>query len=478
MATKIEQLTLAQITALVRLGKRIEDFNNILSGPADPVPTTGTPGDWYINTTTNELFGPKTTQWGSGILLGYSQNEANLSALTVGGNLGSNIGGTGTSATIAVGAVTTGSPGTSASVTNTGTSSAAIFDFVIPRGDTGSTGPQGPVGPAGPAGPQGIQGETGLTGPAGPQGDIGPTGPTGPQGEVGPTGPTGPAGPQGDVGPEGPAGPAGTAATITVGAVTTGAAGTSVSVTNSGTSSAAIFNFTIPKGDKGDTGDTFNGGTLTQALTLATGTSSLAPIKFQSGTNLTSTTSGAIEYDGKVFYVTPDATSGRGLAPICNFYRLNSNLAGTTALTAQKVLGVGITLAASTVYEFEYLYVLSKTSGTTSHSINLNFGGTATFNNAIHTVTQTSTNTSGLLAALLHVTSMSSSVTYGMGTTASVSTIAIGRGSVSVNASGTLIPQYTLTANPGAAYSTLAGSYFAIWPVGAAGSATSVGAWA
>ena len=47
---------------------------------------------------------------------------------------------------------------------------------------------------------------------------------------------------------------AGSAATITVGTVATGAAGSSVSVTNSGTSSAAVLNFTIPKGDAGGSG--------------------------------------------------------------------------------------------------------------------------------------------------------------------------------------------------------------------------------
>lgn len=49
-------------------------------------------------------------------------------------------------------------------------------------------------------------------------------------------------------------GTAGTAATIAVGTVTTGAAGSSVAVTNVGTSSAATLNFSIPKGDKGDDG--------------------------------------------------------------------------------------------------------------------------------------------------------------------------------------------------------------------------------
>lgn len=213
-------------------------------------------------------------------------------------------------------------------------------------------------------------------------------------------------------------------------------------------------------------------------INLPAGTASNAPLNLQSGVSLTSPAAGAVEYDGSAVYATTSASHGRGLVCASNFYRLNSNLAGSTALTAQKVLGVGLTVAASTIYEFEYLFVLSKTSGTTSHSINLNFGGTATFNNAIHSAVETSTNTAGLAAALLHVTAMSSNITYGMGTTASVSLVATGRGSVSVNASGTLIPQYTLTANPGGAYSTLAGSYFAIWPVGAAGAAISVGAWA
>jgi hypothetical protein len=59
-------------------------------------------------------------------------------------------------------------------------------------------------------------------------------------------------------GPVGALGAKGDAATVSVGTITTGAAGTSASVTNSGTSSAAVLNFTIPKGAdstvKGDTG--------------------------------------------------------------------------------------------------------------------------------------------------------------------------------------------------------------------------------
>lgn len=262
MATQKEQLTLAQVTALVRLTQKVEAFNNLLSGAGNPDTTTGERGDWYINTTTKELFGPKTSSWGEGFALGVdSETREQISGLTVGGRLPGAGGGSGSSATVAIGTVTTGDAGTDASVTNSGNESAAVFNFTIPRGDTGATGatgaqgPQGDTGPTGPQGPQGDTGAQGPQGPTGPTGATGPEGPTGPQGDTGPqgeTGATGATGPQGPQGDQGPQGTAGTAATITVGTVTTGAAGSSVSVTNSGTSTAAILNFTIPKGDTGD----------------------------------------------------------------------------------------------------------------------------------------------------------------------------------------------------------------------------------
>jgi hypothetical protein len=55
-------------------------------------------------------------------------------------------GATGTAATVAVGSTTTGSPGSSAIVTNSGTSAAATLNFVIPSGLTGATGATGPRG--------------------------------------------------------------------------------------------------------------------------------------------------------------------------------------------------------------------------------------------------------------------------------------------------------------------------------------------
>ena len=213
MATKNEQLTLAQVTALVRLTQRVDSFNNLLSGTAPPPENLGSQGDWYIDTSDLTLYGPKTASgWGSGTKL---LTEARVSELTVGGSLGGDSGGGGTAGTITIASTATGAPGTSASVVNTGTPEAAVLSFTIPRGDvgvtgsTGATGAQGATGTTGPTGATGAQGPQGDTGATGAQGSIGPTGLTGPQGDVGPQGPQGPTGPQGDAGPTGATGPQG-----------------------------------------------------------------------------------------------------------------------------------------------------------------------------------------------------------------------------------------------------------------------------
>ena len=86
-------------------------------------------------------------------------------------------------ASLTIGTVTTGDPGTDAQASITGEAPNFILNLTIPQGPTGEIGPTGPTGDIGP---------TGEIGPTGPTGEIGPTGPTG---EIGPTGPTGPTGP-------------------------------------------------------------------------------------------------------------------------------------------------------------------------------------------------------------------------------------------------------------------------------------------
>lgn len=52
----------------------------------------------------------------------------------------------GDTATIALGTYATGEPGTEVVITNTGTPSAAVFNFVIPKGNVGPQGPKGEPG--------------------------------------------------------------------------------------------------------------------------------------------------------------------------------------------------------------------------------------------------------------------------------------------------------------------------------------------
>ena len=152
-------------------------------------------------------------------------------------------GAAGTAATIKVGTVSTGNAGSAVSVTNSGTSSEVILNFVIPKGDKGDQGQQGDIGLQGPPGPQGMKGATGA---------------------------------------------AGTAATIKIGTVTTGAAGTEAQVTNSGTTSAAVLNFTIPQGAKGEQGEKGEQGSGASGdylpLTGGTVTGGITASNFQTGT--------------------------------------------------------------------------------------------------------------------------------------------------------------------------------------------------
>jgi hypothetical protein len=193
------------------------------------------------------------------------------------------------------------------------------------QGPTGYPGPAGPAGSQGPAGSAGSAGAAGATGATGAAGPVGATGATGAAGATGLPGTNGTNGTNGAPGPPGmtfkgawvtgygyaandavaygtpastyialrgnsssepdlypqvwavlaqagatgPSGPSGTAAVVTIGTITTGAAGTQAAVTNSGTGSAAVLNFTIPQGATGPAGSGGSGGGSTSGIPFA-----------------------------------------------------------------------------------------------------------------------------------------------------------------------------------------------------------------
>ena len=223
----------------------------------------------------------------------------------------------------------------------------------------------------------------------------------------------------------------------------------------------------------------------TNTLTLNAGSTTVPPLAFQSGTNLSSATAGVMEWDGKVPYFTPQGAQ-RGVMPGAQFYRLESGYVGSNVNTAQSIFGVGVTLSASTVYAFESVFALLKTSSTTSHTIGLSVGGTATLNNIgyhVHNQADSTGFTSvpydGTMFDKWVAVATNSTVTGSTAVTTSARVLAM-KGTVSINAGGTFIPQYTIASagTPGFTYTTQIGSYFLIYPIGASGANTSVGTWA
>lgn len=106
-----------------------------------------------------------------------------------------------------------------------------------------------------------------IKGIKGDPGEKGEPGQRGEQGAQGIQGPPGIQGERGERGVQGEQGPAGNAATITIGNVTTSAPGTSASVTNRGTPSAAVLDFVLPKGKDGADGGVTVDDTLSSTST-------------------------------------------------------------------------------------------------------------------------------------------------------------------------------------------------------------------
>ncbi len=161
-------LMLATVDSATAAGRTTTPATNtILNGKGAPRNSIGINGDFYIDTRSLLLYGPKTKgKW--------PKPQSIQGPVGPAGSDGKN-----------------GSDGrtiTSSNISN-------------------STGPMGPTGPAGPQGLPGIQGAQGERGEVGPQGPAGAPGLNGSTGATGPQGSTGATGAQGPVGPAGSTGP-------------------------------------------------------------------------------------------------------------------------------------------------------------------------------------------------------------------------------------------------------------------------------
>jgi len=182
----------------LQVGNPGADGKSVLNGSGVPGAGTGTDGDFYIDTDTNDIYGPKSGgAWGSATsLIGPTGATGADGADGADG-----------AATWTISSVTTGAAGSSVIITNVGTSSNVDLEITIPRGSDGNSAYELAVA-------QGYGGSltdwlTSLQGTDGNDGDSAYDVAVG-QGFVGTvtawldslvgaTGPTGPTGPAGDM---------------------------------------------------------------------------------------------------------------------------------------------------------------------------------------------------------------------------------------------------------------------------------------
>lgn len=161
-----------------------------------------------------------------------------------------------------------------------------------------------------------------------------------------------------------PAGPPGAAATLAAGTTTTGKAGTNASVTNSGTSSAAVFDVTVPRG--ADAGMRYNFETSTSMAAPASGGIRLNNASLASVTAIAVNASDAGGIDVSDFVATWDDSTNavkgyvevrkEGSGAALGLFSITSVTDNTTwlQLAVTYVSGSGSLSAADSVYLVPY----------------------------------------------------------------------------------------------------------------------------
>lgn len=166
-----------------------------------------------------------------------------------------------------------------------------------------------------------------------------------------------------------------------------------------------------------------------------------------------------------------------GLAP-SHFFRLNSDLLLAGSTSAQSIFGVGCSLLASTVYEFEMVAMLKCDPNATSVNVSIGFDCSSAPNNFHYQYLVVFDEDPGTTAfASPDMGFISTNATTQLTANFSYDYFNIqAKGTISVNSATTFTPQVTFSsATP--VFTTNAGSYIKLRPIGAAGSNTNVGGW-
>jgi hypothetical protein len=216
-------------------------------------------------------------------------------------------------------------------------------------------------------------------------------------------------------------------------------------------------------------------------LHTGAGTTTTATLDFDPGVLLTTPFTGAVEFEGKSLYFTPNGTE-RAVLQAAQMYQLNADRTGNGAITTiQSIFGKAVAVQAGTRYQYEVNVTITNTAATAkSLQYALATGATITAHDYEVISFFAATAVTPTAASM-----MQNRITTGFNTLVTVSAAsgaAAGaftariRGSFDVSVAGTIDFSFGLTA-VGTAVSIIAGSNVALWPVGATGADTQIGNW-
>jgi hypothetical protein len=188
---------------------------------------------------------------------------------------------------------------------------------------------------------------------------------------------------------------------------------------------------------------------------------------------------------GAVEEITPSADftlSGGALSPTYPIYRrvLTADASGSNSSTAQQVFPTNgkVAVEASTTYEFDAVYHIVRSAGTTSHTTGISFdGGTATFTSVRYLATVANP-TGNVLSAPSQIVGEAETnvVVTAANTSATENLFIMVNGIIRINGSGTLAPMFKYSSAPGGAPTIKANSYIRLRKIGT-DVMSSIGTW-
>jgi hypothetical protein len=221
---------------------------------------------------------------------------------------------------------------------------------------------------------------------------------------------------------------------------------------------------------------------------LEPGSTTRPPVLFQAGPSLTTPQAGAIEYNGKGFYTTPDTVAGKAFNVSEHLYAL----AADTTITATPVantwypaFGVGLNVGSDSSYVFDIFIGLR--TGTGSVTVAFHFGGTATFSDIQYRTefTNLALSTGAALAgtptAPVTLCFVGNPALPTNGVISPATSLASKffrvHGVITVNSGGTVVPEIAFSANPGGTNQVTRLSYAKLNSVGTSTGTLIAGNW-